>query len=62
MQEDGLDFGGEGFDGSGGVQKHDPRGIFFRQIEVAGADGGEEFLAFTLDAIEFAFAGAHAGQ
>ena len=57
-----MDFCGEGFDGSGGVQKHDARGIFFRQIEVAGADGSEEFLAFTLDAIEFAFAGAHAGQ
>ena len=62
MQNDALNLRSEGAYRKGGVQKHDARGIFFRQIEVASADGGEEFLAFTLDAIEFAFAGTHTGQ
>ena len=57
-----MDFGGEGFDGTGGVQKHDPRGIFFRQIEVTCANGDEEFLTLALDAVELAVAGLQSSQ
>ena len=57
-----MDFSGETFDRTGGVQKNDPGGIFFREVEVALAHGGEELLALALDAVEFPLSIAHPGE
>jgi len=46
----------------GGVQKNDPRGIFFRKVEIALADSGEKLLALAFDAVEFPVAFVHAAK
>ena len=46
----------------GGIQKNDPRGIFFREVEIALADSGEKLLALAFDAVEFPVAFVHAAE
>jgi len=57
-----LDFLGEGVGRPGGVDEHDTGGVFQGELEVAGADGVEEFLGLAFDAVERAFPGVDALQ